>query len=762
MSMRNNSQQKQYTRSQAAREKVEEQTGWQLWDFLTSEKALWSLAALILMAVGLYFILTAGRPPLRIGVGDVARTDHRARVTFTCIDKEATRLAKERARRGVPAVFQVTPAGFHESFGQFVSAVEQGEDAGLWDRLEPPELRSHFLSLLPDLQANASGLQDLSERLENELLYRPGSTASEVLDRREQARLVEQSGEGQKEVRVPSLVPLSSRSSRLRTAVREALGGLRRAEQETVRRVMAALLEPSIRPDAQATHRLARRAAEEVEPRQKTFEEGDLIISTGTTVRPHHLYELEQERANYWNSAAGAQVDVARSTGILVLILVLLGMAAAYVWQHEYQTLRRTGRLFAFAVFTLGFVAVARLLHVYGLPLLLVPVPLMVMTLCLVYNHRFGFYVAVFYGLLLGTSTGGSGADFIVLALGGMVAALYVGRVRSRSALIEAGIAAGVLQALTVIALAFLRRGQAPLGEVNFWESELVADSAAVLANGVLSGFLLSGLLPAVERVFGVTTDIRLLEWSDPTEPLLQRLLLDAPGTYHHSMLVGSLAGEAADATGANSLLARVGAYYHDIGKLDKPEYFVENVGEDEKNPHSELSPTMSNLIITSHPKDGAELAEQYGLPREVRDIILESHGSSVVKYFYHRAKQEQEDGEEVSEETFRYRLPKPQSREAAIVMLSDSAESATRSLENPSPAKIESVVREVVLDKLHDGQLDESGLSLTDLKNIQDSLARGLTAIFHRRIAYPEDEGTEEKRSRERAAAGAARPKRA
>ncbi len=759
--MQSNSQQKQHTRSRAAREKVEQQTGWNLWGHLTSEHTLWGLGVLVFMAVGLYFILSAGRPPLKLEVGDVALSDHRARVTFTCTDKEATRRAKERARREAPAVFQVNPTGFHESFGQFVSAVQEGKDANLWGRLDSPELRSRFLSVLPDLQANPAALRDLSENLEDKLFYRPGSAASDVLDRRDTVRLIGPSDEERREVSVNKLVPLTYRRSQFRSAARKALPGLEPTEQEAVLKVVTRVLQPSVRPDAQATHRVARQAAEQVQPRQKKFEEGALIISAGTTVRPHHLYELEQERRKYWNSAAGAQAEMARSAGILVVIVLLLGIAAAYVWQHEHEALRHPARLFAFVLCTLGFVGVGRLLYVYGLPLLLVPVPLLVMTLCVVYNNLFGFYTAIFYGLLLGSSTGGTGVDFIVLTLGGMMVALYVGRVRSRSALIEAGIAAGVLQTLAVVALAFLQRGQALPLEVS-WESQLMTDGAAALANGVLSGFLLSGLLPAVERLFGVTTDIRLLEWSDPTEPLLQRLLLDAPGTYHHSMLVGSLAGEAADTIGANSLLARVGAYYHDIGKLDKPQYFVENVGEDEKNPHSELSPTMSNLIITSHPKNGAEMAEQYGLPGEVKDIILQSHGSSVVKYFYQRAKQEQQEGEELGEESFRYRLPKPQSREAAIVMLSDAAEGATRALENSSPAKIENAVREVLLDKLHDGQLDESGLSLTDLQRIQQSLARGLTAIFHKRVAYPEDEEKEDERRRELAAADATKPKRA
>ena len=196
-----------------------------------------------------------------------------------------------------------------------------------------------------------------------------------------------------------------------------------------------------------------------------------------------------------------------------------------------------------------------------------------------------------------------------------------------------------------------------------------------------------------------------------------------------------------------------MGAYFHDIGKLDKPEYFVENLPDGKRNPHDKLSPTMSSLIITAHPKSGAEMAEQYGLPPEVRDLILQSHGSSIVKYFYNRAKEEGGESQNLKEESFRYRLPKPQTKEAAVVMLSDAVESAARSMDNPSPAKIENLVHQIVLDKLLDGQLDESGLSLTEISRIKEALVRGLNAIFHKRIAYPDDE---EKQEREEAAVAA------
>jgi hypothetical protein len=267
--------------------------------------------------------------------------------------------------------------------------------------------------------------------------------------------------------------------------------------------------------------------------------------------------------------------------------------------------------------------------------------------------------------------------------------------------------------------------------------------------NGVLSGFLLTGLLPVVEYVFGVTTDIKLLEWSDPNQPLLQRLLLEAPGTYHHSMLVGSLAADAAEAIGANPLLTRVSAYFHDIGKLRKPDYFTENMPEGQENPHDKLSPTMSRLIITAHPRDGAEMAQKEGLPKVVQDIILESHGCTLTRYFWDRAKQQNADVNEADEGAFRYRLPKPHTKEAACVMLADAVESASRSLDAPSASKIKELVHGIILDRLHDGQLSESGLTVTDLDRIENTLVRGLNAVFHRRIAYPEqeEEGTEDRK---------------
>jgi len=256
------------------------------------------------------------------------------------------------------------------------------------------------------------------------------------------------------------------------------------------------------------------------------------------------------------------------------------------------------------------------------------------------------------------------------------------------------------------------------------------------MLNGFLSPVLTIGLLPVFESIFGITTNITLLELSDLNHPLLRDLAIKAPGTYNHSIIVGSLAEAAAEAIGANSLLARVGSYYHDIGKMEKPEYFVENQLKG-KNPHDKLSPSMSSLILASHIKEGCELADRYKLPRVIKDIIRQHHGRTVMSYFYHRA-QERGDKEEVKTDRFQYPGPRPQTKEAAIVMLADSVEAATRSLPQKTSSRIKETIKEVVQSKLSQSELDESDLTLRDLNKISESFLPILLGIFHVRVEYP------------------------
>jgi len=238
-----------------------------------------------------------------------------------------------------------------------------------------------------------------------------------------------------------------------------------------------------------------------------------------------------------------------------------------------------------------------------------------------------------------------------------------------------------------------------------------------------------------------VLTDLSLLEVGDVAHPLLQELVRRAPGTYNHSINVASIGEAAAEAIGARGLLVRVGAYFHDIGKMLKPAYFVENQGQ-QGSRHESLVPAMSTLIIVAHVKEGAELARQYNLPQPIVDLIAEHHGTTLVEYFYRRATERQQanpDGGEVDEHTYRYPGPKPSTRESAVLMLSDAVESASRALTEPTPARIQGLVHDLAMKRLLDGQFDECGLTLEELEVIEQSLVKSLTAVYHGRVKYPD-----------------------
>jgi hypothetical protein len=258
------------------------------------------------------------------------------------------------------------------------------------------------------------------------------------------------------------------------------------------------------------------------------------------------------------------------------------------------------------------------------------------------------------------------------------------------------------------------------------------------IAGGGVVAILVSAFLPFLESLFKVTSDIKLLELADLNHPILRQLVVQAPGTYHHSVIVGNLAEEAADRIGANSLLARVSAYYHDIGKIRKPEYFIENQSGPE-NKHDRLAPRMSSLILISHVKDGIELARKYHLPEKIIDFIPQHHGTSLIPYFHNKAKEREVPGHEtVEEEDFRYPGPKPQIRETAIVLLADMVEAASRTLTDPHPSRIRSMVKGTINRVFAEGQLEECDLTLRDLNLIAEAFVRILTGIFHHRVEYP------------------------
>jgi putative nucleotidyltransferase with HDIG domain len=302
----------------------------------------------------------------------------------------------------------------------------------------------------------------------------------------------------------------------------------------------------------------------------------------------------------------------------------------------------------------------------------------------------------------------------------------------------------GLLVGLTNLLLIYFQG----MMTARIFEADVLFGLLMGLAGGAVAGMIVGGLAPVVESLFGYTTDIKLLELANLDQPILKEMLMQAPGTYHHSMIVGNLVEAGAKAINVNPLLARVSAYYHDIGKIKKPQYFIENQMTG-NNRHDKLTPSMSSLILVSHVKDGIELAKGNKLGNKIIDIIRQHHGTRLINYFYQKAREQENPGmQEVNERDFRYLGPKPQTKEAGLVMLADAVEAASRTLDDPTPARIKGLVQKIINDIFIDGQLDECELTLKDLNEIAKSFNIILNAIHHHRIEYPESqpEGEEQK----------------
>lgn len=458
-------------------------------------------------------------------------------------------------------------------------------------------------------------------------------------------------------------------------------------------------------------------------------------------------------------------------TGLLITLT-----AFGHLWINHPRTFARNSRLLlVFGVclihltFLKGIFAMARsgAISREFAPLIL-PIAFAPLVLSVLLGRNLGIFAATFVSLwgsvvLSGVTPANFPVIFIVMSLiSGFIAVFLTLEVRKRSRLIRAGVFVGL--ATWLMALMFGVIG--PIGWGFFavnWPL-IALESLATVASGVFTAILVSGILPILESGFQITTDISWLEAADLNHPLLKRMTIEAPGTYHHSLVVANLAEAAAESIGANPTRARVCAYFHDIGKLVKPDYFSENT-DPEHNPHNDLAPTMSALIIIAHVKEGVDLALKHKLKKQIVDAIAQHHGTSLVWYFYRRALQQQEDARQggkimnireedipdVSEASFRYPGPLPQSKEVAIIALADAVESASRSLEKVTPQRVDQMIHDLIEQRIDDGQLDECGLSLRELKTVAASLKSTLLSMLHSRVAYPKANAPAEARPEQR-----------
>ncbi len=462
------------------------------------------------------------------------------------------------------------------------------------------------------------------------------------------------------------------------------------------------------------------------------YSAGILLIQRGQPITDRVLALLQEEHAAYARSLSRTE-RLCRGVGLFLVFSLLSALVVLYVVRFQKslaQSLPTIAKVCALVVLT---ILLGALLSKPPWHAVLIPLTVTAMILTMAYNPQLALLMSFSLTLAM-TVMLGTDVRYLLEQMGGQAAAVLLLRnIRTRTRLVQVGIGAGLAYLVMTVATGLLTR--------QTW-GLITSDALRNFTWGTLAGFLLTGCLPLVEKLFGIVTDISLLELADGSHPLLQELVRRAPGTYTHSITVATLAEAAADAIGANPLLVRVGSYFHDVGKMLKPHYFVEN--QNGENRHDQLEPALSTLIIIGHVKDGQALARQYRLPQPIVDFIMQHHGTTLVEYFYREAIRLQESSGNgnsagVLEPAFRYPGPKPQSRENGILMMADAVESASRALGDPTPGSMRKLVHDLLMKRLLDGQFEESGLTLTELHLIEESLCKSLIALFHARIKYPE-----------------------
>jgi cyclic-di-AMP phosphodiesterase PgpH len=483
--------------------------------------------------------------------------------------------------------------------------------------------------------------------------------------------------------------------------------------------------------DPIATEELRRQAIEDIEPVK--ILQGQILLEEGQLINRDIYRQLEL--VGVLDNDKSFQPFL----GLAIMITVIL--AAFYYYFHELDVktdTKQTYLLLFSLIFTLS-IMIMKIISLfqkldYEEISFLFPAAMAPMLIKILIDERLAVFMTITMAICgsIIFNEGSTGTFHISIGIyilcSGIAGILFLSKHNHRSKILKAGLFVAIVNLSIILSLIFLRNGHYSGLEFGFY-------FIASLVSGIASAVLTIGLLPFFEAGFGILSTMKLIELSNPNHPLLRKILTEAPGTYHHSIMVANLAESACEAIGANGLLARVGCYYHDIGKTKRPQFFIENQMNIE-NPHDRLPPHTSKNIIIAHAIDGAETLRKHRMPREIVDIAEQHHGTTLLKYFYHKAKQ---NGLEAKEEDFRYPGPKPQTKEAAVIGIADSVEAAVRSMSHPTNEQIESIVKSIISDRLEDGQLNECDISIKELEIVAHTLCETLKGIFHSRIEYPE-----------------------
>ncbi|MAT80723.1 MAG: hypothetical protein CMJ29_03640 [Phycisphaerae bacterium] len=702
-------------------------------------------------------LVTWSREQLLVRVGHHVSTTKLNRLSYEVEDVEATRAKRQEASENAPRIYvanddllnriQASLAGLPTAVaGQTDPTALAGE---LQDQYQLDEFSLAALqNMTIDGEATPQWLEYVRQLMEKEMQRIP------VLE--EQEYMIYQTTDARRrQLRLPDgrSLPLAGESTstkqlnasappeRLTRAVARA--GF---PEELIPTVTARIVrdgQPTVTLDVDETDRIRQELADDVKPVIIVHNKGEVIWRRGDQLSPESIDAALQEAYFFSESGSFTRRWLPR-IGIIALLSILSIFMAAYAVTSHDRIGRNPIRLVALCFLVASMLTVTAWISaeapafLYGAAI--APLLFSVVVVRLAYDRRLAVFIGGIQAAIATMALQESIGWFVLMmaGIGAMIA--QVTEVRHRNTLIRASLVTAVVLAVGCVVLNMI---ELPMLFEAWGQVAMQAMQSGIASLAV--GFLVLGILPSIEQVFGITTGMTLAELRDPRRPLLQQLQQHAPGTYNHSLQVAHIAEAAADAIGADSLLVYVGALYHDIGKMNKPMYFVENQQPGD-NLHDKLSPAMSLLVIIGHVKDGVELAKEYSLPREIIHFIESHHGSTLVEYFYHaeRQKAEDEGREAVDEIEFRYPGPRPRTREAAILMLSDCVESATRAMSEHKPAQVENLVRELARKRLMDGQFDESALTFRELDAIQTAIIARVTAIYHGRIAYPEAEEDE------------------
>jgi len=664
------------------------------------------MALVIGLLLGLQWLPTKR---VALEIGDIAHQDIRAPRRVTYVSEIATERARQRAVAQVTPVYTPPDARIARQQVERARQVLAYIDSVRHDEYASPQEKMAAIAAIPDLTLSPETISR-TLTLDDAAWQEVAAEVIYVVDRAMRTEIREDRL-AQARRMVPTLISLD----------------LSDEQASIVSELAVNFIRPNSFYDAEQTEERKRQAQEEVSPVTRTIEKGQIILRDGDSVTAEALEALDalglRQPRTEWPDVASALLFGLLIAGIFTLYLLYFHRK---LWTQPRQ-LVLLWLLVGIAV--LG----ARIVVVPGddIRSFLFPAATAAMLVTILLDAQVAVVASFLLSLVIGHIAGDSLELVMYTFAGSFVAILGLRRLDRLSKLFWAGLYVMGINVLVQIIFQLLS------GEYDMMRI------ATLLATSAINGGLSAGLaLPGfyvLGRLFDITTTLQLLELARPTEPLLQQLLLRAPGTYHHSILVANMAEQAAERIGADALLARVGAFYHDIGKTLRPYFFIDNQREG-VNVHDRLDPHTSAQIIISHVKDGLDLAKKYRLPRKVRDFIPQHQGTGLVSYFYNKALEEAKEGEIVDEKDFRYPGPKPQSKEAAIVMLADACESTVRAVRPSSPEEIDQLVRKIITDRLLQGELDDSDLTLRDLEEIRDVFVKILQGVFHPRIRYPEE----------------------